>query len=39
MEVADKVCGGRIVSEVEGGYRLEPLARSVRAHALALMEA
>ena len=37
MEVAEKVCGGRIVSEVEGGYRLEPLARSVRAHALALM--
>lgn len=37
MAVADKVCGGRVVSEVEGGYRLEPLARSVRAHALALM--
>ena len=29
---ADKFCGGRIVSTLEGGYELDALARSVAAH-------
>ncbi|WP_029350467.1 histone deacetylase family protein [Bosea sp. 117] len=37
MEVADKHCGGRLVSVLEGGYDLEGLARSAAAHVLALM--
>ncbi|MGA0563216.1 histone deacetylase family protein [Ancylobacter sp. VNQ12] len=37
MEVADKHCGGRIVSVLEGGYDLEGLARSASAHVMALM--
>ena len=32
MDVADKYCGGRIVSVLEGGYDLRALARSVEAH-------
>ena len=32
MEVADRVCNGRIVSLLEGGYDLEGLALSVGAH-------
>ncbi|MFN7753780.1 MAG: histone deacetylase family protein [Pseudomonadota bacterium] len=32
MAVADRHCAGRIVSVLEGGYNLEALARSVRAH-------
>jgi acetoin utilization deacetylase AcuC-like enzyme len=39
MDVADKACGGRIVSLLEGGYDLEGLSRSVSAHVLALMGA
>jgi acetoin utilization deacetylase AcuC-like enzyme len=39
MDVADKRCGGRIVSLLEGGYDLEGLSRSVSAHVLALMGA
>jgi acetoin utilization deacetylase AcuC-like enzyme len=39
MDVADKTCGGRIVSLLEGGYDLEGLSRSVSAHVLALMGA
>jgi acetoin utilization deacetylase AcuC-like enzyme len=39
MDIADKKCGGRIVSLLEGGYDLEGLGRSVSAHVLALMGA
>jgi acetoin utilization deacetylase AcuC-like enzyme len=39
MDIADKKCGGRIVSLLEGGYDLEGLSRSVAAHVLALMGA
>ncbi len=39
MESADKLCGGKIVSVLEGGYNLEALARSVEAHVRVLMEA
>ena len=38
MEIAQKRCGGRIVSVLEGGYDLEALARSVAAHVTTLME-
>ncbi len=38
MEIAQKRCGGRIVSVLEGGYDLEGLARSVAAHVMTLME-
>lgn len=31
-EVADKHCGGKIVSVLEGGYNVQALARSVEAH-------
>ncbi|MEO6395348.1 MAG: histone deacetylase family protein [Devosia sp.] len=37
MEVADRVCGGRIVSMLEGGYDREGLATGVAAHVTALM--
>ena len=37
MEIADRSCGGRIVSILEGGYDLEGLARSTAAHVTALM--
>jgi acetoin utilization deacetylase AcuC-like enzyme len=37
MDVADKKCGGRIVSLLEGGYDLDGLSRSVSAHVQALM--
>ena len=37
-DVADKVCGGRIVSTLEGGYDLDALAASVAAHVEVLME-
>lgn len=39
MDVADKKCGGRVVSLLEGGYDLEGLGRSVAAHVQALMGA
>jgi acetoin utilization deacetylase AcuC-like enzyme len=39
MDVADKSCGGRVVSLLEGGYDLEGLGRSVAAHVRALMGA
>ena len=39
MAVADKSCGGRLVSLLEGGYDLEGLSRSVAVHVAALMEA
>ena len=37
MEVADRHCGGRIVSILEGGYDLKGLAESAAAHVAALM--
>lgn len=38
VDIADAVCGGRIVSLLEGGYDLIGLARSAEAHVAALME-
>jgi acetoin utilization deacetylase AcuC-like enzyme len=38
-ETADKVCGGRVVSTLEGGYDLDALAASAAAHVGVLMEA
>jgi acetoin utilization deacetylase AcuC-like enzyme len=35
---ASRVCGGRVVSILEGGYDLAALARSASAHVRALME-
>ncbi len=37
MDVADRKCGGRVVSLLEGGYDLDGLARSVAAHVITLM--
>ena len=37
MGLADKHCGGRLVSLLEGGYDLQGLSRSAAAHVLALM--
>jgi len=37
--VAERVCGGRIVSSLEGGYDLPALAASVAVHVTGLMEA
>ena len=37
VDIADRRCGGRVVSLLEGGYDLEGLARSVAAHVKALM--
>jgi acetoin utilization deacetylase AcuC-like enzyme len=39
MEIADRVCGGKIVSLLEGGYDLEGLSSSVAAHVRELMRA
>lgn len=38
MERADKMCGGRLVSMLEGGYDLTALARSVGVHVKTLMD-
>lgn len=38
MEIADKHCGGKLVSVLEGGYNLEALARSVEAHIKVMRE-
>jgi len=38
MDIADRCCGGRVVSVLEGGYDLEGLARSVAAHVMTLMK-
>jgi acetoin utilization deacetylase AcuC-like enzyme len=38
MDIADRRCGSRIVSVLEGGYDLEGLARSVAAHVMTLMK-
>jgi acetoin utilization deacetylase AcuC-like enzyme len=37
-ELADRLCGGRIISTLEGGYDLTALAASVAAHVRVLME-
>lgn len=37
MDFADRRCGGRVVSLLEGGYDLEGLSRSVAAHVSTLM--
>ncbi|MBT5296512.1 MAG: histone deacetylase family protein, partial [Octadecabacter sp.] len=37
-ELADEHCGGRVVSALEGGYDLEALGRSARAHVKVLKE-
>lgn len=37
MEIADRRCGGRVVSMLEGGYDVEALSRCVNAHVGALM--
>jgi acetoin utilization deacetylase AcuC-like enzyme len=39
MALAERRCGGRVVSLLEGGYDLDGLAKSVAAHVEALMEA
>ena len=39
MALADRRCGGRIVSLLEGGYDLDALGRSTAAHVAALMGA
>ncbi|MCX6906818.1 MAG: histone deacetylase [Verrucomicrobia bacterium] len=36
--IAERYCGGRLVSTLEGGYNLEALAASVEAHLRVLME-
>jgi acetoin utilization deacetylase AcuC-like enzyme len=38
VSVANRRCGGRIVSSLEGGYDLEALGRSAAAHVRALQE-
>jgi acetoin utilization deacetylase AcuC-like enzyme len=37
MRIAEKHCGGRLVSVLEGGYDLEALAASAAAHVRTLM--
>ena len=37
--VADEICGGRVVSVLEGGYDLQALASCAKAHVTALLEA
>jgi acetoin utilization deacetylase AcuC-like enzyme len=39
MTAAKDLCGGRIVSTLEGGYDLDALGRSVAQHVRALMTA
>ncbi len=39
LEIADKYCGGRAVSTLEGGYDLSALADSAGAHVRVMMEA
>lgn len=38
MDIADKHCGGRVVSTLEGGYDLTGLAEATTAHVKTLME-
>jgi acetoin utilization deacetylase AcuC-like enzyme len=37
MDIAERRCGGRVVSLLEGGYDLEGLARSAAVHVKTLM--
>lgn len=37
VKTADRLCGGHVVSALEGGYDLQALAASARAHVKALM--
>ena len=37
LGIADKHCGGRLVSVLEGGYDLDALAASAAAHVRGLM--
>jgi acetoin utilization deacetylase AcuC-like enzyme len=37
--LADRVCGGKVVSLLEGGYDLDALASSTATHVRALMQA
>jgi acetoin utilization deacetylase AcuC-like enzyme len=37
--LADELCGGKLVSTLEGGYDLQALADSTRAHVDVLIEA
>lgn len=39
LSLADRVCDGRVVSSLEGGYHLQALADSVAGHVAALMAA
>ena len=39
LDVAERCCGGRVVSVLEGGYDLDALARSSAAHVRVLMRA
>jgi acetoin utilization deacetylase AcuC-like enzyme len=39
MDQAEKHCGGRLVSSLEGGYDLDALGRSVATHVETLMGA
>ncbi len=39
MDLADRICGGRIVSILEGGYDLTGLTQSAAAHVTRLMQA
>ena len=39
MDAADRLCGGRVVSVLEGGYDLVGLAESAAAHVATLMDA
>jgi acetoin utilization deacetylase AcuC-like enzyme len=39
LEVAERHCGGRLVSMLEGGYDLAALARSTAVHVKRLMDA
>lgn len=39
LAVADRVCGGRVVSSLEGGYDLQALGESAAEHVRALMAA
>lgn len=39
MDVADRHCGGRLVSVLEGGYNIAGTASAARAHLQALMQA
>ena len=38
MELADRICGGRIVSVLEGGYHLPSLRKSAKEHVISLMK-